>query len=258
MNNVALITGASSGIGKDLAIEHAKQGGDLVLLARSEQPLNALATQLKNEFGVNVQVIVEDLSVPGAANRVFDKTESLGLEVSVLVNNAGFGGHGLFVSRNLEDDLAMIQVNITALVSLTHLYLPAMIKRGQGRVMMVSSTASFLPGPLQAVYFATKAFVTSFSQAIAEEVREHRITVTALCPGAVKTNFGSVANMQELPMFQQGRSSESVAKFGYNSMIKGKLIAINELKLSILLNWFIPLLPRKIVLKLSRNAMEKK
>jgi len=253
----ALITGASSGIGLELAKIHAKQGGDLVLVARCEEKLQQLKRQLEQQHSALVAVIVEDLSQAGAAGRVFAQTQSMGLVVDMLINNAGFGGHGLFHTKDLHAAESMMQVNMAALTSLTHLYLQGMVERKRGRILNVSSTASFLPGPLQAVYYATKAYVTSFSQAIAEEVAAHNITVTALCPGPVKTGFVAAANLQGVAVFDQSKSAESVAECGYKAMMRGDLVAFNETKLKLLLNWVVPFLPRKLVLKVSRKTMEK-
>lgn len=257
MANTALVTGASNGIGLELARLHAKKGGDLVLVARSEDKLVALKTELEAEHNIKVQVIATDLATVNAAQEVFEQTEALGLEIDVLINNAGFGGHGKFHQRELAQDQAMIQLNIVTLTNLTHMYLKGMLQRNSGMILNVSSTASFMPGPLQAVYYATKAFVTSFSQAVAEEISDSKVTVTALCPGAVDTGFVVAGDLQGLDAWDKAASPESVAKCGYKAMEQGKLVAINERSLSFLINWVIPLLPRKTVLKLSRQFMEK-
>lgn len=257
MKNTALITGASNGIGLELAKIHAKKGGDLVLVARSEDKLNALKQELESNYSVSVTVIAKDLSAPESAQEVFEVTESLGIQIDTLINNAGFGGHGKFHQRQLAQDQAMMQLNMLTLTNLTHLYLQGMVERNQGKVLNVSSTASFMPGPLQAVYFATKAFVTSFSQAIAEELSDTKVTVTALCPGAVNTGFTKAGDLEGLEAWDKAASAESVAQFGYAAMEKGDLVAINEKPLSFLLTWIVPLLSRRRVLKLARNFMEK-
>lgn len=257
MANTALVTGASNGIGLELARLHAKKGGDLVLVARSEDKLVTLKTELEAEHNVTVHVIATDLATVNAAQEVFEQTEALGLEVDVLINNAGFGGHGKFHQRELVQDQAMIQLNIVTLTNLTHLYLKGMLKRNSGKILNVSSTASFMPGPLQAVYYATKAFVTSFSQAVAEEISDTKVTVTALCPGAVDTGFVAAGDLEGLDAWDKAATAESVAECGYKAMEQGKLVAINERSLSFLINWVIPFLPRKTVLKLSRQFMEK-
>ncbi|MEW8322633.1 MAG: SDR family oxidoreductase [Candidatus Thiodiazotropha taylori] len=255
--NTALITGASSGIGEALARIHAGKGGDLVLVARSRNKLETLQVELESQQGVKVTVIVADLSDPEAANEIFSRTEAMGIVVDTLINNAGFGGHGLFHERDLAAEQQMMQVNMVSLTKLTHLYLQGMVVRQRGRILNVSSTASFMPGPLQAVYYASKAFVTSFTQAIAEEVSEYHVTATALCPGAVDTGFVKAGNLEGIDIWKNAKTAESVAEYGYRAMQQGRLVAINEKGLDLMLNWIIPLLPRKLVLKLSRQAMEK-
>jgi short-subunit dehydrogenase len=256
--NTALITGASSGIGLELARLHAAKGGDLVLVARSRDKLEALQRELQKQYSIAVEVIAEDLSDPEAAARIFQRTQAQGITVDVLINNAGFGGHGLFVERDLTAEQAMMQVNMVTLTNLTHYYLKGMVARRRGRILNVSSTASFVPGPLQAVYYASKAYVTSFTQAIAEEVAAENVTATALCPGAVATGFVKAGDLEGLEIWKAAKSAESVARCGYEAMERGELVAFNEGKLKFMLNWIVPLLPRKSVLKISRQAMEKR
>ena len=257
MSNTALITGASGGIGLELARIHAQKGGNLILVARSEAKLNALAEELSAQHGISVTVIVEDLAQPESAQRIFDQTEKLGLQVDTLINNAGFGGHGLFHERSLLAEQQMMQVNMISLTNLTHHYSQAMVARRQGKILNISSTASFMPGPLQAVYYASKAFVTSFTQAIAQEMAEFNVTATALCPGPVATGFVSAGNLEGVDIFKNAKTARSVAQCGYTAMEQGELVAFNEAGLKFALNWIIPLLPRKILLKISRKAMEK-
>lgn len=257
MGNTALVTGASGGIGLELAREHARTGGDLVLVARRAEKLAAHKAVLEKEFGVQVTVLAQDLVATGAAEAVFAATESANLQVDVLINNAGFGGHGKFHERSLDDERAMISLNIQTLTELCRLYLPGMVARGNGKILNVASTAGFLPGPLQAVYYATKAYVVSFSQAIAEELRGTGVSVTALCPGPVKTGFVEAANLEGVEVFDKAASPESVARCGYSAMQAGRLIAINDAALSFSLNWVVPFLPRALVLRISRKSMEK-
>lgn len=257
MSNTALITGASGGIGKELARRHAAGGGDLVIVARSADKLEALAAELERRHGVRVISIAADVAEPGAAQRIHDELAEQGVEIDVLINNAGFGGHGKFHERDWRDDEAMIALNVTALSSFTHVFLQGMVARRRGKVLNVASTAGFLPGPLQAVYYATKAYVLSFSQALAEELKEGGITVTALCPGPVATDFGKEAGLEEVEAFKNAATPESVARIGYDAMLRGKLVVINDWKLSFLLNWVAPLLPRWTVLRMSRESMEK-
>ena len=257
MSNTALITGASGGIGLELARIHAQKGGNLILVARSEAKLNALAEELSAQHGISVTVIVEDLAQPESAQRIFDQTEKLGLQVDTLINNAGFGGHVLFHERSLLAEQQMMQVNMISLTNLTHHYSQGMVARRQGKILNISSTASFMPGPLQAVYYASKAFVTSFTQAIAQEMAEFNVTATALCPGPVATGFVSAGNLEGVDIFKNAKTARSVAQCGYTAMEQGELVAFNEAGLKFALNWIIPLLPRKILLKISRKAMEK-
>ena len=258
MKQTALITGASNGIGLELARIHAKRGGDLVLVARSQDKLNQLADELRAQYhDIQITVIAQDLAMPHAAQSVFAQTEQLDIQVDILINNAGFGGHGRFFERELAKEQQMIQLNITTLTELTHLYLQGMVARRSGKILNVSSTASFMPGPLQAVYYATKAYVTSFSQAVAEEVREFGISITALCPGAVATDFVAAGDLQGVAAWKNAKSAQSVAKCGYQAMLDGELVAFNEGKLKFTLEWVIPLLPRKTMLKISRSVMEK-
>lgn len=257
LSNTALITGASGGIGRELAIIHAKKGGNLVLVARSRDKLDALKAELEAQFGVSAVVIDQDLATPGAAQSIFEQTEQLGLTIDILINNAGFGGHGLFHERSLADEQAMMQVNMGTLTELTHFYLKGMVQRKRGRILNVSSTASFMPGPLQAVYFATKAYVTSFTQAIAEEVAVYNVTATALCPGAVATGFVEAGDLEGVDLWKDAKSAQSVAQCGYDAMERGELVAFNEGKLKFMLNWIVPFMPRKAVLKMSRQTMEK-
>ena len=258
MKQTALITGASNGIGLELARIHAKRGGNLVLVARSQDKLNQLADELRAQYhDIQITVIAQDLAMPHAAQSVFSQTEQLGIQVDILINNAGFGGHGRFFERELAKEQQMIQLNITTLTELTHLYLQGMVARRSGKILNVSSTASFMPGPLQAVYYATKAYVTSFSQAVAEEVREFGISITALCPGAVATDFVAAGDLQGVTAWKNAKSAQSVAECGYQAMLDGRLVAFNEGKLKFTLEWVIPLLPRKTMLKISRSVMEK-
>ncbi|NRF24129.1 SDR family oxidoreductase [Vibrio coralliilyticus] len=257
MIETALITGASGGIGLELARIHAEKGRDMILVARSEDKLNELKQELEAKHQTQVYVIAEDLSDPLSADRIAEKVKELGLEIDILINNAGFGGHGLFHERELSADQAMMQVNMITLTNLTHHFLQDMVARKRGKILNVSSTASFMPGPLQAVYYATKAYVTSFTQAIAEEVSGYNVTATALCPGAVDTGFVKAGDLDGLDVWKNAKSPRSVAECGYKAMEKGELVAFNETGLKLMLNWVVPLLPRKTVLKMSRQFMEK-
>lgn len=258
-NKTALITGASSGIGKEFAQIHAKQGGNLVIVARSENKLKELKEDLEKSHGISVSVVAKDLSQPNAAEEIYNEVKGMGIKVDYLINNAGFGGVGKFQKRKIQEDLNMINLNISALTALTHFFLQDFVKRGEGKILNVSSTASLLPGPLQAVYYATKAYVTSFSNALAEELHDTNITVTNLMPGATATDFGKVSGMDKTELFKNTASAESVAKDGYNAMIKGKLDVISGLTTSqkIMMS-MIPLTPKKVLLSQIRKMQEVK
>lgn len=257
MSKTALITGASSGIGKELAIIHAEKGGNLVLVARRKEKLEALKQELEEKFKVNVTILSKDLTQLNAPQEIFDELKSKGIQVDYLINNAGFGGHGKFHERALEDDLAMINLNIVALTLLTKLFLPEFVARNSGKVLNVSSTASFMPGPLQAVYFATKAYVTFLSNAIAEELYDTNITVTNLMPGATETEFGQVSGMDKTDLFEKSVSAHSVALDGYNGMLKGKLDVISGLTTSQkVMVKMVPFTPKKMLLKQIRQMQE--
>lgn len=253
----ALITGASSGIGKEFARIHAERGGNLVIVARSEDKLHELKEELENEHSVNVMVIAKDLSLPDAPKEIYDEVARAGIRVDYLINNAGFGGRGKFHERDWETDLAMIHVNIRALTALTRLFLPGFVKRNQGRILNVSSTAALLPGPLQAVYYATKAYVTYFSNALAEELHDTNITVTTLMPGATDTEFGRVSGMDKTSMFKKMVSPRKVAENGYKGMLKGKMDVITGLQpFEKIQTLFIPVTPKKILLRMIRKMQE--
>lgn len=257
MSKTALITGASSGIGKELAIIHAQRGGNLVLVARRIDKLNALKLEIEKKYSVTVEVISKDLTQLNAPQDIYDEVKQKGILVDYLINNAGFGGHGKFHERSLEDDLAMINLNVIALTLLTKLYLPEFVKRNSGKVLNVSSTASFMPGPLQAVYFATKSYVTFLSNAITEELYDTNITVTNLMPGATETEFAKVSKMDKTDLFEDTVSAYSVALDGYNGMIEGKLDVVSGLKpMQKLMMRMIPFTPKKMVLKQIRQMQE--
>lgn len=257
MSKTALITGASSGIGKELAHIHAEKGGDLIIVARSGDKLKALKAELEGKHNIKVLCITKDLTLSSAPQEVYNEVKQAGIEVEYLINNAGFGGLGKFHEREWEKDMAMINLNIVALTALTRLFLPDMVKRNSGRILNVSSTAGLMPGPLQAVYYATKAYVNSFSNAIAEELHDTNITVTSLQPGATETGFGSISGMDKTVMFKKTASARSVAQDGYDGMMDGKLDVISGLSfMNKLMISMIPLLPKKMALKQVREMQE--
>ena len=226
MQRTALITGASSGIGLELARLFAADKWDLALVARSEGKLNELAAELQSAHGVTARVIAADLAKPDAPAKIMEALR--GVEIEALVNNAGFGLGGEFAKTDLNAEIEMIQVNVTAVTHLTKLVLPAMVARRRGAILNVASTAAFQPGPLMAVYYATKAYVLSFSEAIADELRNSGVTVTALCPGPTDTGFASAAGTESTMLFKMKRpaDSKSVARAGYDGMKSGKRIVI--------------------------------
>lgn len=257
MNNTALVTGASSGIGAELARYHAARGGDLVIVARSRDKLDALKAELEQTHGVSVVVITADLAEPDSASGIFAATEAAGIQVDILINNAGYGGHGRFHERELSKHQAMMQVNMVSLVNLTHLYLQGMVARNSGKILHVASAAAFSPGPSMAVYYATKAFVASFSQSIAQELSDTNVTSTVLCPGPVATGFVAASDLAGISAFDKAASPQSVAKCGYEAMLNSDLVKINDPAIAFLSNWLIPLLPRKLVLRMSQKVLEK-
>ncbi len=257
MNNTALITGASSGIGREFCRIHAGRGGNLVMVARSRDKMEQLKKELENEYGIKAMIIEKDLSLPDAAKEIYDEVKKAGIEIEYLINNAGFGGRGKFHEREWEKDRTMIHVNIMALTALTRYFLPGFVSRNSGRILNVSSTASFLPGPLQAVYYATKAYVTFFSNALNEELHDTNITVTNLMPGPTESGFAGVSGMDKTGIFTTATSARTVAKDGYEGMMKGKLDVVTGLpfhqKLAL---YMAPLLPKRMLLKEIRRRQE--
>lgn len=256
-NKVALITGASSGIGKELAHIHAEKGGDLIIVARSKDKLEELKNDLEKKHSVNVTVIEKDLTQASAPKEIYEEVKSKGIEIEYLINNAGFGGRGKFHEREWEKDLAMINLNVVALTSLTRHFLPDFVKRNKGKILNVSSTAAYMPGPLQAVYYATKSYVTFFSNALAEELYDTNISVTALMPGATESEFARVSGMDKTNLFNKTASARIVAEDGYKGMIKGKLDVVSGLTFSQKMMFgMLPFLPKKMKLKSIRKMQE--
>lgn len=254
----ALITGASSGIGYELAIIHASKGDNLVLVARNISKLNQLKTELEKQYKVTVNVIEKDLSRTNASQELFDETRRKNIQIDYLVNNAGFGDFGMFYETDWKKEEQMINLNITCLTHLTKLYLQEMVKRKSGKIMNVASTAAFQSGPTMAVYYATKAYVLSFSEAIDNEVRDKGITVTALCPGATESGFQAAAAMEESALVKGKKlpTSKEVAEYGYKAMMSGKTVAIHGTMNYIMAN-SIRFLPRKLVVKITRQIQDK-
>lgn len=259
MNKTALITGASSGLGKEFARIHASKGDNLILIARSKDKLESLKLEFEKLYKVSVYVIVKDLSLQTAPKSIYDELKTQQIQVDYLVNNAGFGDFGLFAESNWEKQLEMINLNVTCLTHLTRLFLPGMIQRKFGKILNVASTAAFQPGPTMSVYFATKAFVLSFSEAIANELQGTGVTVTALCPGATETGFKAAASLEESNLFKgsQIATSHEVAEFGYAKMMEGKTVAIHGL-VNNLMAQSVRFAPRKVVTSIARMKLKAK
>lgn len=254
-----LITGASAGIGLELARVFASHNHDLVLVARNEASLRTLADELRTTYGVDAVVLPADLSKPETPGFIHDFCSQHQLDVDILVNNAGFGDYGAFHELDRQHQLDMIAVNITALADLTHRFLPDMVKRGRGKVMNVASTAAFQPGPFMSVYYATKAFVLHFSEAISVELEGTGVTVTALCPGATHSEFQERANLNGSRLFDGRKlpSSMDVALYGYEATMRGKRVAIHGLLNAVLAN-SVRFSPRSLVLRIARFIQSKK
>ncbi len=259
MENTALITGATSGIGLEMAKIFAQNKINLLLVARNENKLKILADELQRTNGIQVKVIAKNLSVAESAKDIYEYCKNASIQVKYLVNNAGFGDYGAFYKLDLERQIQMINLNIITLTSLTHLFLPEMLRKKSGKVLNVASIAAVLPGPLMAVYYATKAYVLHFSEAIANELSETGVTVTCLCPGGTETNFFKEANAGE-SSFAKGKtfvSPQKVAKYGFESMMKGKQVAIHGMMNYLMVN-SVRFFPRNMVTKVSRKMSETK
>lgn len=249
-NETILITGASSGIGLELAKCFAAEGCRLILTARNTPALESLAAELRRTHGVIVRVLTADLALPETPARIFAELQEDSVTVNVLVNNAGFGAYGNFAELPLQRQLEMVQVNITSLMQLTGLFLPGMIERRRGGVLNVASTAAFQSGPQMAVYYATKAFVLSFSEGIAEELAGTGVTVTALCPGPTKTNFGRVANFRGSDsVLRAAMTAAAVARHGHNAFRRGRFVVISGMQ-NFLPTLIVRLLPRIVIRKI--------
>lgn len=250
----ALITGGSVGIGAALADVFAAHGHDLILVARSREKLEARGRAIHTQFGVDVVCLAEDLADPQGSRRLHEAVTGLGLDVHVLVNNAGVGLYGKFATTDLDAELKMIQLNVTSVVDLTKRFLPSMMARGSGRILNVASMAAFVPGPWMSVYYATKAFLLSWSQAIDYELKASGITVTTLCPGPTESEFKVRAGSQRSRLFETFvMDAPRVARVGYEGMMQGKAVAIPGLR-----NKMIPiatrLAPRPVIAMLSHRA----
>jgi uncharacterized protein len=247
-----LVTGASSGIGCELAKRFARDGHDLVLVARSRERLEEIARETGGPTGVALKLIAKDLSRPRSAEEIFDELRRESIHVGILVNCAGFGVYGPFVDTDLAAEREMMQVNMVALTDLTKLAVREMIREGRGRILNVASTAAFQPGPRMAVYYATKAYVLSFSVALADELAGTGVTVTTLCPGPTLTRFGKRAKMERARVYRAGvMDAAAVADAGYRGMMRGESVIIPGLR-NRLLALAARLGPRKVVVAAAR------
>jgi len=228
MNKTALITGASAGIGFEFAKLFAKEKYNLVITARNEAKLNKLADELKNNHNVNVKVLPKDLSKQNAGKEIFDELKNKNINIDILINNAGFGVFDNYWDVKLQDEQNMLKVNIIALTELTNLFAKDMVNRSGGKILNLASTAAFQPGPTMAGYYASKAFVLSYSQAVDFELRKKGVQVSTLCPGPTITEFQIRAKMDRTNLFKKGftMNAEEVAQIGYNGLMKGKSVII--------------------------------
>jgi len=257
MKNTALITGASGGLGLEFAKIHAKKGGDLVLIARSGDKLNQLKTELESQYGIAVHVIELDLSKPNAAQEVFTETQNKGLIIDCLINNAGIGTFGFFNDLDWKKEAQLLNLNMITLTHLTKLYLPKMVEQKRGFILNVASTAAFQPGPFMATYFASKAYVLHFSEALGNEVKSSGIKVSALCPPATQTSFFKSADMMDSSLTKGKKlpTAIEVAAYGYKSMLKGKSVAVYGLGNRIMAS-LVGFSPRSLVVKITRKMVK--
>jgi uncharacterized protein len=257
MTKTALITGASGGIGYELALLFARDRFDCILIARSRDKLTELAARLENEFRVKTLVIVKDLSRPTAVDEIYEEVTAEPMQVDVLVNNAGFPVFGLFNETDLRIELEMLQVNVIALTALTKLFLKPMIERRSGRILNLGSTASFVPGPLMAVYYASKSYVLSFSEALSNELRGTGVTVTVLAPGPTRTGFQKRGQLEDSRLVQgEIADAASVALAGYRGLMAGKTLVIPGLT-NKLVPWIARISPRGAVTRVVHRMQER-
>lgn len=253
----ALITGGSAGIGLELARQFAAHGHDLVLVARHRDALEAAAGSLEGKYRVKVSVFSFDLAEPDSPQRLFDAIRAEGIHIDYLINNAAFGLGGEFADTDLDTELEMIQVNMTAVVHLTKLFMQPMLKKKSGRIMNVSSIAAFQPGPLMSIYYASKAFLLSFSEALAEELRNSGVTVTCLCPGPAATGFAERAGTTNSRLFAKVgvQKAEEIGVYGYGAMMRGERVAIPGMRNKVMVQAE-RLAPRALLTRMVRLAQE--
>lgn len=253
----ALITGASSGIGYELAVLFAKRGCNVILVARSELKLANLALELQTQYNIEATPLVRDLSLPNGAVELFDTLQAAGRDVDYLVNNAGFGAFGHFTETDWMEEHKMIEVNIVFLTQMTKLFAGSMVKRRFGKILNVASTAAFQPGPLMAVYYATKAYVLSLSEAVANELHGTGVSVSCLCPGPTETEFHERANITPAKIASRNilMDVSKVARIGYKGMLRNKRVIIPGIRNKMLVQ-ALRFLPRKVVVAAIRRFQE--
>jgi len=253
----ALITGASGGIGYEFAKLLAKDCNVLVLVARSGDKLLEVKSELEGLAPVSVKLIAKDLALPGAAEEIYRVLENENIDVDILINNAGIGCFGKFSGTDWRTEAEMISLNIVALTHLTKLFVQGMVKRKSGKVVNVASTAAFPPGPLMSVYYASKAYILSFSEAIAYELKDTGVDVTVLCPGPTATGFVKAAAMDRSKLFRSRKpaAAADVARYGYEAMMKGKTVAIHG-AINKIMTFSIRLTPRKLLPPIVRRLQE--
>jgi short-subunit dehydrogenase len=256
-NRTALITGASTGIGRELAKLFARDHYGLVLVARNSARLAEFADELQRQFGILAKSFPLDLSASSAPQFLFDQLAREKIAIDVLVNNAGYGKLGAFAEVSLEESLGQIALNVTALTHITRLFVGPMLERKSGKILNVASTAGFQPGPTMAVYYATKAYVISFSEALADELRDTGVGVTCLCPGATDTSFQTRAGTENTNLFRRMRpmDAKTVAQDGYRGLMKGKPLVISGFR-NLLLAESVRMAPRRLVTAISRKMLQ--
>lgn len=260
MNNnqptkTTLITGASGGIGYELAKVFAQNKHNLVLVARSEQKLHQIAQDFQQKYGVTVKVLAKDLTKTTAPDELYQELKQEDIQIDILVNNAGFATYGFFHELDLNEELQLLQLNIVALTHLTKLFVKDMVKRRSGKILNVASTAAFQPGPLMAVYYASKAYVLSFSEAIANELKDKGVTITALCPGPTESGFQKRAAMEDSKLVKDQKimDAATVAEIGYQALQNDKTVVIPGFKNKVLA--MAPrFVPREMTTQLVRNV----
>lgn len=259
MHKTALITGASSGIGRELAEIHARNGHNLVITARREERLKTLKSDLENRYNSKVVVFAADLSDENAPEEIFHFTDKHKISIDFLINNAGVGDYGFFHEADWVRQKTMLDLNIKSLTHLTHLYLPELIEKDRAYIMNVASTAAFQPGPLMSVYYASKHYVLAFSEALANELSDTGVTVTALCPGPTKSEFQEQAKMEKSKMLDRLPldTSKDVAEYGYKAMMSGKRVAVYGVLNNIMAKT-VAFFPRNLVTSIVRKFQERK